>query len=258
MAIGKWRVWLAAALACAMPGEAGAQGGVPADRVAAVVLAAMDVEITQRVIDGDGSEPWPAQAPSAFTLQKLRTAAGETKIVLDYHATGAPRTPSVSHPLNGARVEFDPATGTLSVFDRTGTRRNPRLSLPPPSSAPLGSPGEWLESVVLTPGGARARRLEMERTYGRPVAAAGRLNRYRRVQDDLSEEVLADPQWGVPVEISLSRRETPEARITFEYGSTPSGNLFRRFVRSERTLNPATGRRSIVVMQFSNVRAEGW
>jgi hypothetical protein len=60
------------------------------------------------------------------------------------------------------------------------------------------------------------------------------------------------------VEISLSRRQAPEARITFEYGTTPSGNLYRRSVRSERTLNPAAGRRSIVTMQFSNMRAEGW
>ena len=256
MVIGKAsRVWLAAAaLTCVMPGGAGAQGSAPADRV----LAAVDVEVTQRVIDSDGSVPWPVQAPTVFTLQKLRTASGETKIVLDYHATGAPHTPSASHPLNDARVEYDPGTGRLSVFDRGGTRRNPRLALPQSRSSPMGSPGEWIESVVLTPAGAPARRVEMERGYGRPVGTAGRLNRYLRVHDDLAEEVLADPQWGVPVEISLSRRQTREARITFEYGSTPSGNLVRRSVRSERTLDPVTGRRSIVLMQFSNVRAEGW
>lgn len=254
MVIGTWsRAWVAAAiLGGVVTGKVSAQSVAPADRV----LAAVDVEIAQRVIDADGSEPWPAPPPTAFTLQKLRTSNGSTKVVLTYRAANpAGRTPAMSHPLDGARVEYE-SSGALSVFDRSGTRRNPRLSTEA-SGASLGSPGNWLDELVLTLAGTSARRLEVERAYGRAVADAGRLRRYRQTRDGVTEDVLVDPAWGVPVEVARTRQDTFEGRVTFEYGSTPSGNLVRRAVRSERVID-ARGRRAIMAMQFSNVRAAGW
>jgi len=254
MVIGTWsRAWVAAAiLGCVITGKVHAQSGAPADRV----LAAVDVEITQRVIDADGSEPWPATPPTAFTLQKLRTSDGSTKVVLTYRAANdAGRTPAMSLPLDGARVEYEPS-GAFSVFDRGGTRRNPRLSTEV-SGASMGPPGEWLNELVLTAARTPARRLEVERVYGRAIAEAGRLRRYRQTRDGVTEDVLVDPAWGVPVEVARTRQDTFEGRVTFEYGSTPSGNLVRRAVRSERVID-ARGRRAIMAMQFSNVRAAGW
>jgi hypothetical protein len=247
--------WLAAtALSCLAPAAIDAQPGSPSDRV----VAAVDVAVTQRVVDADGSSPWPAQAATAFTVQKLRTADGSTKIVLAYHAaSAAARTPASSHPLDGARAEYDPSTAALSVFDRGGTRRNPRLSLDRPASA-IGSPADWLDSLVLTAAAIPARRRELERSYGPPVGSAGRFTRYTHHRDGVSEEVLVDPSWAVPVAITVVQGDVREGRITFEYGATPSGNLFRRAVRSERVIDQAAGRRSVLAMQFSNVRADGW
>jgi hypothetical protein len=245
---------VAAALGCVMPAGIGAQPS-PSDRV----LAAVDVEITQRVVNADGSSPWPLQAPTAFTLQKLRTAGGQTKIVLAYHATtAAARTPASSHPLDGARAEYDPSTGALSVFDRGGTRQNPRLSLDPPAAASIGSPADWLDTLVLTAAAIPARRRELERRYGPAAASAGRLTRYVHNGDGVSEEVLVDPGWAVPVEITVMRHDLLEGHVTFEYRPTPSGNLFRHTVRTERVIDAAAGRRSVLALQFSNVRAEGW
>ena len=248
------RTWVAAAiLGCVVSGRASAQSGAPAD----VVLAAVDVEVTQRVVDPDGSESWPAQAPTVFTLQKLRTSPGNTKVVLTYRAaTAAVRTPATSHPLDGARVEYE-SSGALSVFDQGGTRRNPRLSTQRPSGASIGQPDEWLEELVLTAVGAPARRRDLERAYGQAVAEVGRLRRYRQTHDSVTEDVLVDPAWSVPVEVTRTRQGSLEGRVTFEYGPTPSGNLVRRVVRSERVID-AAGRRAVLAMQFSNVRAAGW
>ena len=257
MVIGKpGRAWLAAAaLMCGVPLGATAQSGSPAERV----LAAVDVEITQRVSDANGAAEWPSQPPTAFTVQKLRTPDGATKIVLAYRATGiSGRTLVSSHPLDGARVEYEASTGGLTVFDQGGTRRNPRLSLDGPSGASIGSPGEWLDGLVLAAATAPARRLELERIYGRAVGSAGRLTRYLQIRDGVSEQVLVDPLWDVPMEITVSRQGAREARVTFDYGPTPSGNLFRRAIRSERLIDPVAGRWSVLAMQFSNVRAEGW
>ena len=72
-------------------------------------------------------------------------------------------TLAVSHPLDGARVEYE-SSGALSVFDRGGTRRNPRLSTEA-SGASMGSPGAWLDELVFTAAGTPARRLEVDRAY---------------------------------------------------------------------------------------------
>jgi hypothetical protein len=97
----------------------------------------------------------------------------------------------------------------------------------------------------------------VERAYGRAVADAGRLRRYRQTRDGVTEDLLVDPAWGVPVEVTRTRQDTFDGRVTFEYGPTPSGNLVRRAVRSERVIDPR-GRRAIVAMQLSNVVAAGW
>jgi hypothetical protein len=90
------------------------------------------------------------------------------------------------------------------------------------------------------------------------VGSAGGLTRYLQIRDGVSEEVLVDRLWEVPVAITLSRQGAREARVAFDYGPTPSGNLFRRAIRSERLIDAVAGRWSVLAMQFSNVRAEGW
>ena len=178
--------------------------------------------------------------------------------MLAYRAsTGQQRTLAASHPLDGGRVEYESASGALAVFDQGGTRRNPRLSLDQPPGASMGAPDDWLDGLVLTAAGAAARRRDLERAYGRAVGSAGRLTRHVRNREGATEDVLLDPVWGVPVEATLTRQGAREGRVSFEYGPTPSGNLVRRAIHSERVID-ADGRRSVVTMKFSNVQVEGW
>lgn len=251
------RAWCAAAgLAWTMTEAPHAQATAQAERV----LASVDVLVTQKVVDTGGASPWPTQTRTAFTLQKVRTEAG-VKIVLTYlPAAPAERSQATSHPLDGGRVEYDPSTGATAVFDVGGTRRNPHLSLEGSSQAGLGSANELFDNLVLRRAGTSARRQDLERRYGRPSGGAPRgLARYLQVRDDgLREEMLADPEWGVPVEVTLTRDARPEGRVAFEYGSTPSGNLYRRATRTERVIDAASGRRSVLAVQYSNVRVDGW
>jgi hypothetical protein len=243
------------ALATTLDAQSSTSPSVPSDRI----LAAVDVELTHGVVDRDGTAPWPIATRTAFRLQKVRTRTGETKITIAYRPTAAAnRTRASSTPLDGARVEYDTSQRRTSVFDEGGRRFNPRLSMAPPGDAALGSFESWLQALVVRASDAPGRRRELERTHGRPVGVAGRLNRYRQVRDDVSEEVLADASWVVPVEVTVQRRGGLDGRLTFEYSTTPAGHLVRRRMRSEQVVDPGTGRRAVLSAEFSNIVVEGW
>ena len=222
------------------------------------VVAAVDVVLTHRVIEADGTPAIPISTESAFTLQKLRTGSGATKIRLTYRparpgvSASAPRTPLV-----GARVEYDPASQSTTVFDEDGQRPNPRLSLTR-SSAALGSFDSWLESLVIAPADVSAREQALERSHGRPVGRVGRLSRYVQVRGEFSEELLVDPESALPVEVNVVRQNVLETHTTIEYGTTARGQLVRQRLRSEQLIDASSGRRSVVDVDFSNVAAEGW
>ena len=73
------------------------------------VVAAVDVVLTHRVIEADGTQAIPISTESAFTLQKLRTGSGATKIRLTYRQARPGVSASARRtPLVGARVEYDP------------------------------------------------------------------------------------------------------------------------------------------------------
>lgn len=220
----------------------------------ATVIASVDVRVTQRVLERDGSQAWPMSTQTSFTLQKLRTASGDTKISLAYRPTPqAARTPAVPNPLDDARVEYDPALGSTTVFDAGGRRANPRLSPERTPTPALGSFDEWLQALVLRASDVPARREALERTHGRPVGTVGRLTRYVRTQGDTTEEVLADAAWGVPMEVNVLRQDVLEGHVTIEYEATPNGNLQRRRLQSEQLIDARTGRRAVLSVDFSNI-----
>lgn len=221
------------------------------------VVSAVDVALTHRVIEADGTQSVPIATEVAFTLQKLRTPSGTTKIRLTYR-TPAPnqRTQGQHHPLEGARVEYDPDAQSATVFDEAGQRANPRLVLS--SSARLGSFDTWLDTLVFRSTDAAARREALERTYGRPAGRIGRLTRHVRTSGDTSEELLVDSISALPVELNLWRQNALEGHVTIDYAVRPDGHLVRRRLRSEQVIDAHSARRSVLSIEFSNVAAEGW
>jgi hypothetical protein len=248
--IGALLVWSAApTLAQERPAHTGA-----AERI----LAAVDVVLTHRVVEADGKPAMPIATESAFRLQKLRTRSGATKIRLTYQRRNrGGAAPLFTNPLDDARVEYDPVAQSTTVFDETGRRPNPRLSHASASTAALGSFESWLEELVLRTGDAAARRQALERSHGRPVGRVGRLFRYLQNRGEVSEELLADQATGLPVEVNLVRQNTLEGHITIDYGTLPDRGFVRRRLQSEQVIDPHSGRRSVLAVEFSNIAVEG-
>jgi hypothetical protein len=221
------------------------------------VLAAVDVVLTHRVIEADGAPAASISTESAFTLQKLRTKSGATKIRLTYRRA-TPSSTSLRTPLEEARVEYDVASGETMVMDEGGRRVNPRLSMGPSAPTALGSFETWLQSLVFKSADSAGRRLALERTHGRPAGRVGRLTRYVQPRGDVSEELLVDPVSALPVEVKLLKQGVVEARTTIEYGAAPNGQLVRRRLQAEQLLEGGGGRRSVLSVDFSNVSVEGW
>jgi hypothetical protein len=221
------------------------------------VVSAVDVALTHRVIEADGTPSMPIATEVAFTLQKLRTRSGATKIRLTYRTpVPSERTQGQRHPLDGARVEYDPDAQSATVFDEAGQRANPRLSLS--SSARLGSFDTWLDTLVFRSTDASARREALEQSYGRPAGRVGRLTRHVRTSGDTSEELLVDSTSALPVELNLRRQNALEGHVTIDYDVRPDGHLVRRRLRSEQVIDARSARRSVLSIEFSNVAAEGW
>ena len=234
-----------------------AQDRSTASHPAELVVSAVDVALTHRVIEADGTQSMPIATEVAFTLQKLRTGSGATKIRLTYRTPGPnDRMQGRRHPLEGARVEYDPQAESATVFDQAGTRANPRLSFS--SSARLGSFDAWLDALVFKSTDASARRATLEQTYGRPTGRVGRLTRHVRTSGDLSEELLVDSTSGLPVEMNVLRQNALESHVSIDYDVRPDGHLVRRRLRSEQVIDARSTRRSVLSVEFSNVAVEGW
>lgn len=161
-------------------------------------------------------------------------------------------------PLDDARVEYDLASQSTTVFDEGGRRPNPRLSIGPSVPAGLGSMESWLQSLVFKSTDLATRREALERSHGRPAGRVGRFTRYVQPRGEFSEELLVDPASALPVEVNLLKQRVLEAHTTIQYGTTPQGQLVRRRLLTEQRLDGGAGRRSVLAVDFSNVLAEGW
>lgn len=223
------------------------------------IVAAVDVVLTHRVVEADGTPAVPISTQSAFTLQKLRTRSGAMKIRLTYRPETSESTVPVSRtPLDAAQVEYDVESQSTAVFDEGGRRQNPRLSFGPSAPAALGSFDSWLRSLVFKSAEVSNRRQALERSHGRPAGRVGRLTRYVQLRGDVSEELLVDPDSALPVEVNLTRKNVLEAHTTIEYGAASRGQLVRRRLQTEQLIEGGSGRRSVLSVDFSNVAAEGW
>ena len=93
-------------LSSAAPALAQQRSAVP--NPAEHIVSAVDVALTHRLIEANGTQSVPIATEVAFTLQKLRTLSGTTKIRLTYKTPGPNDRTQGRHPLEGARVEYSP------------------------------------------------------------------------------------------------------------------------------------------------------
>jgi hypothetical protein len=143
------------------------------------------------------------------------------------------------------------------VYDRTG-RLNPRLSS---EAAGQGLPvfdgaSRWLESLVADPARVEERRRALVAAYGSPIGRTRRLDRYVSDTGSIVEEVLADPESALVMEIVDSEHGRLRRRTTFDYASLPDGRWFRRTIRSEEPHGDRPGERTVVSVVFSNLTVD--
>jgi hypothetical protein len=117
----------------------------------------------------------------------------------------------------------------------------------------------WVDALLPSAAGKVARRAALKQRYGKG-GTLGRFDRFVVTSGTDTTEILADPDWGLPVEVNVVKAGVLDRHTTYTYGPAGADTLVRTRVRSERRLGAAdtTGfvPREVVDVEFSGVRFE--
>lgn len=122
-------------------------------------------------------------------------------------------------------------------------------------SSSLSSGGrDWIDNV-LAPPAPEGRRRELTRRFGANRGRARGLQRFVRTEGDETEEVLADPESALPIEVNVARggRLVWHGRSTYERDAR--GAFVRRALHVEQLVSER-GDRVVTDFQLANVRVE--
>jgi hypothetical protein len=115
---------------------------------------------------------------------------------------------------------------------------------------------DWVEHLMPTAAGRATRRAALERDLGAPQGTVRGLDRFLSHANGAMTEVLADPAFAVPVEISVVENGSLVSHSTLSYEQDPGAGLVRRRLRTELLLSPESGHRSQVDVEFTNIRLD--
>jgi hypothetical protein len=247
-------------------------------------LASISVELTlhQRVVATDGSVRRQSVAPLKYRWERRRAGAGwRTAITLlsglrPVVGEGDARV-RLDNPFAIVRVEDDEDGTPPRLFDAVGRRvplpfdaarrqlqaprvpELPALALPPVTgraAAPLRPPDpDWLDSFAAAQSARADRQARLARRFGSSAGRVRSLDRFIASANGTTVELLVDPQLVLPVETNILRNGVLISRTTSVYER--DGDLIvRRAARAERPLPGANGDRTVVDVEFSNVRLE--
>jgi hypothetical protein len=207
--------------------------------------------------------PWGWR--TTMTLQ-----AAERPTVLSLHG------PVEINPYSVTRIEDDGDGSPLRVIGANG---RPVPKLPPqllagaieklraahPALAEIRledkAPGasivtgrEWVESFLSTPDRIVKRRDALRRRFGSPVGRDKGLDSYVSMSGADRVNVLADPDAGVPVSMTVSRDGVLRTHTAFGFTRRADNVLVRRSVHAQHRLENDT--RAVSDIEFANVRLE--
>jgi hypothetical protein len=117
-----------------------------------------------------------------------------------------------------------------------------------------GDDKEWIDAVMPARLRGDGRRLALQRRFGAPAGKVRGMDRYVETTADRTTELLADPDWAVPIEVNVVRKGQLQSHAQFTYESGPSGTLVRRGAHVEQRLSPDV--RAVVDVELSGVRLE--
>lgn len=185
------------------------------------------------------------------TLPRVFNRAGEEML---------PRGSSAWRRLAG-RAGADVPSGSVAEGSATEPHGSVVAALMPRAIAavvPRGAEGtEWVQSLLMPAGGARARLQSITTSFGRRTSSVGGLGRYVRDEGQRRVEWLVDEQAGVPVEVNVADGEGLLSHTRFRYDRAVDGALLRRGVRSERRLGAvgdSPGDRLVTDITYGQIR----
>jgi hypothetical protein len=218
--------------------------------------ASVQVSITSEVVDKDGNQILPVSVPTVFRLARTRRSAGWLTVVTYRQPAGGP-TRASSHPLDGARVEFDEASGTTRVYNSAG-ELNPLLSTDSTGGLHGASgPGQWLDGLIARDNEQPKRSRDLLEKYGKPVGRVRGLDRFLTHHEETVEEVLADSHSALLREINTIRDGILESHIVFDYERRADGAWMRKSMRAEHVMPGDATQRTRTTVQFTELSTGG-
>jgi hypothetical protein len=124
---------------------------------------------------------------------------------------------------------------------------------------------DWVEAFMPSFERKSVRLAALQNRFGREVGKVRGLGRYLQIVADDTTEVLADDDWGVPVEINTVRGGVLQSHATFEYEAGPKGSLVRRKSHMEHAITDRpersdrqekTDARMVLDVELANVKLE--
>jgi hypothetical protein len=143
-----------------------------------------------------------------------------------------------------------------SVFASTDALGESQSAGAGKGQSPSGRGPDWVEALMPSLEGKSARRAALQKRFGTAVGKVRGLSRYLQTVEDQTTEVLADDEWGVPVEINTVRSGALQSHVTFEYEAGPKGSLVRRHAHVEHAIADRPERkdaRMVLDVELSNV-----
>jgi hypothetical protein len=245
----------------------------PWDRISA------DVTITRHFVKVDNTGEFAAPA-LRYRWDRARTGSG-WKSVLTVVSVDRPMVETLDGPVKlqeisrVARLEDDGDGSPVRVYDHNNqllhapTLGDPavlgelwpnkfRLPNRPtfPRSRPSAAGLRGVEALAFARERQAARKEALREKLGEIVGRVDGKDQYLKRQNDTTLEVLADPEWGVPLETNVVRAGKLVLHTSFTYEPGDHGALVSRRLRAERRSENSVFERSVVEIDFSNVHFE--
>jgi hypothetical protein len=207
-----------------------------------------DVVIEEQVVDEHGTVV-EARPQTAYRMTVRRGVRGLRTEIVYPQARLFPKGPLVD-PRSGYRVEVGSDLSQGRIYDAAGAIVFGSADGAATTAAPDGPTSTGL---VLADRDVKARKRDLERTFGQALERIDGRDRYLSSDGDLLTETLVEPATNLPVEVNVVRDGALTERTAISYGRMPGGRWYVARTRSERALPGEGGRRAVSTRTHTNV-----
>jgi hypothetical protein len=239
------------------------------------------VSVRRGRVDDDGNAIGDRTAVARYQVERTQSQ-GRWRSTLRVLSSGrpdvvAPSGAALSIPSDIVRIEDDGDGSGVRLIGRDGRVMSPptvkdrdrfgepddvfastdallRKGADTATGRMRGDDKDWLDAVMPARLRGEGRRLALQRRFGAPAGKVHGLDRFVETAADRTTELLADPDWAVPVEINVVRNGQLQSHAQFSYDAGPTGTLIRRGAHVEQRLS--TDVRAVVDVELSGVRLE--